>query len=83
MYSSPKCPICGAESCATEKYPRCVGCGVDIWQLAEENREAARDRIQARKYKTQCTHTRIVTLQTGKTVCSLCGKDVSLQFPKR
>jgi hypothetical protein len=30
----------------------------------------------------QCEHTFIATLQTGKTVCCLCGKEVSLQLPK-
>lgn len=38
-YSSPKCPVCGAESCATGRFPNCIGCGLDVFAESERIRK--------------------------------------------
>lgn len=38
-YSSPKCPVCGVESCATERFPECIGCGLDVFAEVKRIRQ--------------------------------------------
>jgi len=48
-FSSPKCPSCGMESCATDRFPHCVGCGLDIFAENERNRKESALRMAARR----------------------------------
>lgn len=48
---------------------------------AEELSEILGDLLDRLDTEPQCDHSIAAYLQTGKTVCCSCGKDVTSQFP--
>lgn len=48
---------------------------------AEQLAEILGDLLDRLDTEPQCDHSVAAYLRTGKTVCCVCGKDITLQFP--
>jgi hypothetical protein len=52
-YASPGCPICpvcGVPSLAVRDGDLCIGCGADIFEMAERNRIESLERLAAKRW---------------------------------